>query len=315
MRIDDDDRKWLVDLLGESIHFDAPMARHTRFRVGGPAMAFARPCDLAALKRLTAGLWDRRLPYRIVGEGANLLVRDKGLRKIVIVLTNGLNAIRYSHETTDRPNAVAIEAMAGARLPALCRYARKDGLSGLEMLLGIPGTVGGAVRMNAGTALGEVGDALRSATFLLPDGRMETPSRAELDFRYRSLRGKEGAIVLGAVFGLQRNGASPDQLKAREQEILAARRKSQPHPADGHSAGCFFKNPPDGPPAGALIDRAGLKGIRIGGAMVSPRHANFIINTGRAAASDILALKERIQETVSRRFGIWLSPEVEIVGE
>jgi UDP-N-acetylmuramate dehydrogenase len=182
------------------------------------------------------------------------------------------------------------------------------------MLLGIPGTVGGAVRMNAGTHLGEVGDGVCTVSFLLPDGRTETAHRSELDFRYRGLRGKDGSIILGAVFALKKNGASPDQLKNQAREIIAERRKRQPHPGEGRSAGSFFKNPPDAPPAGALIESAGLKGVGIGGAMVSQRHANFILNTGKATASDILSLKERIQEAVFGRFGVRLIPEVEIVG-
>jgi UDP-N-acetylmuramate dehydrogenase len=205
--------------------------------------------------------------------------------------------------------------MAGARLSTVCRIASEQGLSGLEMALGIPGTVGGAVRMNAGTKEGAVGDVVCSVSFLLPDGRVETVPRNELDFRYRELRGLRGALILGAHFGLRKNGASPEELKARSKAILEERRKRQPAPVQGWSAGCFFKNPPGAPPAGALIDRAGLKGARIGGAMVSPRHANFILNTGKATAGDILALKAHIQETVYRQFGIELSPEVEIVGE
>lgn len=312
MKIDRETQKWLADLLGEGVDFDVPMAGHTSFRVGGPAPALARPGSLEVLKQVMSGLRDRRLPFMVIGGGTNLLVGDAGLRKIAIVLTNGLNTIRYSRENTDRP---CIEAMAGARLSTVCRSALEQGFSGMEMALGIPGTVGGAVRMNAGTKGGAVGDVVCSVSFLLPDGRVETVPRKELDFRYRELRGLRGGLILGAHFGLRKNGASPDELKSRGKAILAERRRRQPAPVQGWSAGCFFKNPPDAPPAGALIDRAGLKGARVGGAMVSPRHANFILNTGKAKAADILALKAHIQETVYRQFGIGLSPEVEIVGE
>ncbi len=288
------------------------MARHTSLRVGGPALALARPGDPALLERLAGGLRNRNLPFMVVGDGTNLLVRDGGLRKVVIVLTNALNTIRYSHDTGHRPG---IEAMAGVRLPVLCRRALDRGLSGLEMALGIPGTVGGAVWMNAGTGRGAVGDVIRSVRFLLPGGQVVEAPRDELDFQYRGLCGKAGAVVLSAVFGLHRNGASPGRLKERAREILADRRSRQPRSGQGHSAGCFFKNPPEGPSAGALIDRAGLKGRRVGGALVSPYHANFIINAGGATATDILSLKDRIQETVAGRFGIRLTPEVEIVGE
>lgn len=312
MTLDGDARRWLFDLLGDGVVFDEPMARHTSFRVGGPTPALARPKDRAALEGLAAGLRDRSIPFRVVGDGTNLLARDGGLREVVIVLTNALNTIKHSHETADQP---CIKAQAGVRLAALCRAALEEGVSGMEMALGIPGTVGGAVRMNAGTNLGAVGDAIQSATFLLPDGRVAEMDRSKLDFRYRGLRGMEDAVVMEAVFQLKRNGASPDILKDRAKKILAARRKRQPDLGGGWSAGCFFKNPPNGPPAGALIDRAGLKGVRVGGAMVSPRHANFIVNTGNAAAADILTLKDRIQETVQKRFGVWLMPEVEIVGE
>lgn len=311
MRLDNESGKWLRSLLGEAVLFDVSMSCHTRFQVGGPAPALAQPGDLLTLKQLTAGLKDRKIPFMLVGGGTNLLVSDKGLWKVVIVLTNGLNAIRYGLESGSN---VVLEALAGARLPSLCRFALEHGLLGAEALLGIPGTVGGAVRMNAGTRIGAVADILCSAWFLMPDGRVMTFLRNELDFRYRALSGKDGAIVLGAAFRLSKDGISKKQLKAISRNIIAKRRASQPRPAEGRSAGCFFKNPQDGPPAGALIDRAGLKGAQVGGAMVSMRHANFIVNTGAATASDILNLKDQVQEAVLKQFGLFLTPEVEIVG-
>jgi UDP-N-acetylmuramate dehydrogenase len=212
-----------------------------------------------------------------------------------------------------------VTALAGARLAALCRFAVDRGLSGMEFAIGIPGSVGGAIIMNAGTAAGSMADVLEAVTVLTPAGRIRRLAARTLSFGYRRFSlprevvlespGRP-TVILGGSFRM--TPVDADELKARVRRLVKARRAAQPQKQP--SAGSFFKNPPGGKPAGQLIDAAGLKGARIGDAAVSRQHANFIVNCGRATAADILALMDSIQQRVLARFGIQLEPEVEIVG-
>ena len=213
--------------------------------------------------------------------------------------------------------ATMISAMAGANLSALCRFAIHHGLSGLNFALGIPGTVGGAIRMNAGAWKGEIGDVLESIHVLHPDGRIETMDKTGLTFSYRSLSFAEennkdlsSSVIIEGRFLLSQQ--RPEILIAEADELLKTRKKSQP--TAFASAGCFFKNPADFESAGKLIDLAGGKGLRAGDAAVSEKHANFIVNQGRASAEDILRLMHMVQELVFKKFNILLEPEVKIVG-
>jgi len=314
MGIDPDTEKWLQHLLGRDVRLNEPMHRHTSFRVGGPADALATPGDVKTLARLIRGAQDRRLPFWVIGDGTNLLVRDGGIRGLVITLTGGFRDIA---DTGEFPDGVRIRAGAGARLQGICRYAVDRGLAGINFALGIPGTVGGAIQMNAGTKLGWMSDVLRELRVLLPDGTEATFRRTELDFHYRmlswegmSLGVSPQPIILEGVIAL--TPADPAALKNDAAEILADRRSRQPTRLP--SAGCFFKNPPGAEPAGWLIEAAGLKGTRVGGAEVSTRHANFIVNRKTATAADILSLMELIQEAVQNTFDVDLEPEVHILG-
>lgn len=257
--------------------FDEPLSRHTTFRVGGPADVLVEPRDeedLAGVLRAAAG---EGVPLRILGGGANLLVRDEGVRGAVVRLSS-----------LDRRRGSRVQA--GRSLSRLIRETLREGLGGLETLAGIPGTLGGAVRMNAGGRHGTVGDAVRAVEILTPAGEPRRLSRQDVGFRYRGTA-LDGNVVVAADLDLRPDPEAP----ARFASILEEKKRTQP--LDRPSAGCIFKNPP-GQAAGKLIEECGLKGARAGGARVSPRHANFIVNEGEATASDILRLIDLIRDRV-----------------
>lgn len=314
MAIDSETRKWFERHFEGNVKFDEPMSRHTSFRVGGPADVFILPRTVEELIMLIDYTRNRKMPCRIIGDGTNILVKDKGIRGVVAVMTRGLKKI--SHAGMESGHAI-VTAMAGARMNALCRYAIENGFSGMNFALGIPGTVGGGIMVNAGTSHGSIADILDSIVVLLPNGKTETILRKNLDYSYRNLvmNGETVStcqgdpLVLEGNFHLRRS--DPDRLKNEADEILKKRNKSQP---SSHSAGCFFKNPGSGKTAGELIDLAGLKGEKIGDARVSEKHANFIINTGSATANEIIDLMTLVQRKVLEIFNITLEPEVKIVG-
>jgi UDP-N-acetylmuramate dehydrogenase len=315
MTLPHDIRTWLTEHLGPRVKFDEPMSRHTSLRVGGPAEAFVTPAhkhEVVALVRLAR---EYSLPCLVIGDGTNLLVRDRGIQGLVVILTQALKSID-SIEQIQR--GVLVRAMAGARMASLCTYAIRSGLAGLAFALGLPGTVGGAITMNAGTALGTTGAILDSIDVLLSSGEERHLARRQLSFGYRELHWDPALadpvlgfpLIMAGCFNLQTD--ERQALEAQAAEIMHARRRWLPTRLP--SAGCFFKNPAAGPSAGELIDRAGMKGQRIGDAMVSSGHANFIVNTGKASAADILALAEEARERVAAKFDITLEPEVRIVG-
>ena len=315
MALDNDSIKWLASHFGGNVKFDEPMSRHTSLRVGGPAEAFVIPENIEELKGLIKWSWQHKLPYLIVGDGTNLLVKDSGINGIVVVLTKCLKTIAQTDTVTD---GVIVTAMAGARLRNLCSFALERGLEGINFAVGIPGTIGGGIMMNAGTAHGAMENALESINVLLPTGRSQRIKREKLVFSYRNLSFNNERIdsyqghpiVLDGCFCLR--PSDPEKLKKEAQAILKTRKERQP--AGLPSAGCFYKNPVYGKTAGELIELAGLKGKSIGGAEISSKHANFIVNRQRASAADFLALMELVEETVSKMFDIDLEREVKIVG-
>jgi UDP-N-acetylmuramate dehydrogenase len=309
-------RKWLSMTFGRSVVFDEPMSRHTYFHIGGPADAFVKPESVEKLKELILWCGNAGIPHWVMGRGSNILVKDGGIRGAVIVLQACLNHIQKK-EAHDR--GIRVKAMAGVGLQRLCRHAVRYGFGGMNFALGIPGSVGGGIRMNAGTVHGSMGDVVENITVLLPSGQVVDLTPNEMAFSYRNLsflspavlqeRGQ--AIILEACFSLFPR--TPDRLRREAEAILKNRSAAQP--VNEKSSGCFFKNPESGPPAGLLIEKAGLKGKSVGDAEVSARHANFIINRGRATAEDVLNLMEVVQEAVFKKFDILLKPEVHIVGE
>ena len=316
MSLDADARKWLADVTFGRVRYDEPMSCHTSFRVGGPAEAFVAPETSAELSALVAGLADREIPYQVVGGGTNLIVTDIGISGVVICLKPCMSEILIENISASEAR---VTVMAGTSLRLFCSHVIRKGLKGMNFALGIPGTVGGAIRMNAGTALGWISDVLESVTVLYPSGLQESIDRNALSFSYRKLMLPQFScgelfshetIIVSGKFSLVR--ASSTDLKQEAREILKNRKFRQP--ATLPSAGCIFKNPLVGRTAGELIDLCGLKGLRIGGAEVSVKHANFIVNTGSAVAADILSLMDRMRQTVFERFNVNLEPEVIVIG-
>ncbi|MCY3727627.1 MAG: UDP-N-acetylmuramate dehydrogenase [Nitrospira sp.] len=289
----------LSGIRGE-VAFDAPLAELTSLRIGGPADAFVSPEDVHDVCRIVRQAQTARIPIMVLG-GTNLLVQDGGIRGIVLSLAN-LAAIEIE-------DVRLVFAEAGARMPVLLGFAVHHGLSGLEWAAGIPGTVGGAVVMNAGTKLGAMQDCLDAIQMVDLEGRLVTYAAASVDFAYRSVSLPEG-VVVGAWLRL--TPASRETIDSRTKSYLQYRKQSQP--LSQPNAGSVFKNP-QGTTAGRLIEEAGLKGCRVGDAQVSTKHANFIVNLGQARSADVLQLIETIQREVSRQTGVMLELEWKVVGE
>ncbi len=279
-----------------------PMSRHTTFRVGGPADVLFLPESGEQVARALAAAKALDAPAYVVGNGSNLIVRDGGVRGLVVALGEGMGAI------TRDGNVVT--AQAGASLARVAAFAQAEGLSGLEFASGIPGTLGGGCAMNAGAYGGQLSDVLIDAE-VLTDGAVATLTREEMDMGYRTTRPlREGGVVLSARFALTED--DPQAIASRMRELNARRRDKQP--LNYPSAGSTFKRP-EGYFAGALIEGAGLKGRSVGGAQVSEKHAGFIVNTGGATAADILALIRIVQDEVRARYGVALETEVRVIGE
>jgi len=279
-----------------------PMSRHTTFRVGGPADVLFLPESEEQLLQALSIAREAGVPCFVIGNGSNLVVKDGGIRGLVIALGEGMAAIARAGET--------LTAWAGASLARVSAYAQASGLSGLEFASGIPGTLGGGCAMNAGAYGGQLSDVLVDGRVLL-DGVVRTLTVEEMQMGYRtSLPLRRGGIVISARFALTPD--DPEAIAARMRELNARRRDKQP--LNYPSAGSTFKRP-EGYFAGALIEQAGLKGKRVGGAQVSEKHAGFIVNTGGATAADILTLIGTVQDEVADRFGVRLETEVRILGE
>jgi len=285
------------------LRFDEPMARHTSFGVGGPADAFLLPADFDGVRAVCQLLSAREVPILPLGDGTNTLVSDAGWRGAVVCLTKGLRAISFREE--------AGSAEAGASLSVFSRQCQRAGLTGMEWACSVPGTVGGAMRGNAGAFGGETFDRLLSVEALdTRTGRVIPLKKEDLPHAYRRCDLPEGLLLLRGTFGLA--GGRPAEIEARMDDILGRRKATQP--LYERNAGCIFKNPA-GASAGLLIDRAGCKGLGVGGAVVSDLHANFMVNRGGATARDILALVERIRDRVRRHAGVELETEIRIIGE
>jgi UDP-N-acetylmuramate dehydrogenase len=301
------DRRTLFGDLDVDIEFDASVGAMTWFGIGGRADALIRPRSEEALAALFARCASSGTPMRVLGKGANLLVDDDGVDGIVVRLDHdAFTRLRFNaHGQVDR-----VLAMAGADLFTSVQDFSRQGLGGFTQMAGIPGTIGGAVRMNAGGIHGCIGDCIESVTCLDDRGERLVYDRSQLEFAYRHCNLPD-QLVLSAVLKLEPE--DPVQLRARVKDIFAAKKASQPM-AD-QSAGCVFRNPMvDGErvSAGRLIDEAGCKGERIGGAEVSPSHANFITTGPEATAGHVQALMDVVRQRVQAEHGITLEPEVVI---
>jgi len=296
-------RRALQDLLGERVRFDVPMARYTSLRVGGPADAVAEPADRAELRSVLRLCATHRLPHTLIGAGFNTVCLDGGLEGVLI----HLGRLRRLEE---RPGRL-LRAEAGVSHSQVANFCMQRGFAGLEFAAGVPGTVGGWVAMNAGIPGREMGDVVREVEVASPAGdRIRHLPREALHFRYRALRGlAAGSVIVSALFAVELS--TPASVRAEVERLLERRARTQPLSVP--SCGSVFKNPP-GDFAGRLIESAGLKGRRIGGAEISKLHANFIANVGRATAGDVLALMDEARSSVLRATGRHLEPEVRIVG-
>ncbi len=298
-----------TNLRGE-VKLHEPMSGHTSFRIGGIADALVSPVDRQDLVALLQEIRDQRLPWVVLGGGTNLLVRDGGFRGVAISL-NKMTSIEVSREYRSLGGSFAVVAVdAGAMLAKLLSFSVERGLTGFEFATGIPGTVGGAVCMNAGTAQGEMGDIIDTVTLVSPAGELILRHREEMGFGYRTANVPEDHVVLEAKIILRYGDAA--KIKARVKQIMAGRKERQPWGLP--NAGSVFKNPLD-ESAGKLIEAAGLKGLTVGGAQVSEKHANFIVNRGNAKAADVLKLMELIKEKVLDSHRVRLEPEIKIIGE
>jgi len=305
-KMDDEIRKEIQNLTHGNVRFDEPLCRYASIGVGGRADGLVFPDDPAVLEKLAAFLRARSIPFLPVGNGTNLIVRDGGYRGVVISLKN----LRDLHPLADVCGEPGIYAQAGVGLADLVSLSVREGMAGLEFCAGIPGSVGGAIKMNAGAYGREMKDVIHAVALTDQAGCIREYGRESLRFRYRCLDLAEGDIVVAATYRL--STGDREQIKERIRDILAKRKGK--HPLEYKNAGSIFRNPPERP-AGRIIEEAGLKGLRVGDAQVSEKHGNFIVNLGNARAKDITTLIGIIQEKVWAGQGITLEPEVVIIGE
>lgn len=285
------------------VRLNEPLAPYTTWKIGGPADALVVPRTKDQLVETVKLLHRSGMPWFALGRGSNLLVSDKGIRGVVIRLGGALETLRFE----------GVKAIAGGAYSfiKLSVMAGKEGLTGLEFAGGIPGSVGGAVYMNAGAHGSDVSRILQQAEVLLPTGELVTMQKEDFDYAYRhSKLQREQGIVTEAVFVLTRG----DRKEIAGAMAAYKDRRLRTQPLQLACAGSVFRNP-EGGFAARLVEEAGLKGLRVGGAEVSPLHANFIVNTGQATALDVLSLIEQVQNVVFQRFGVRLIPEVLVVGE
>ena len=295
--------KTLCEINGaENVLRDEPMKKHTTIRIGGPARCFCLPQTAAQLAETVEACEEAGEPWFILGNGSNVLVSDDGYDGVVIQLFHNFEAVRIE--------GCLMELEAGVLLVKAARLAAREGLTGLEFASGIPGTLGGALVMNAGAYGGEMKDVVREALVMRKDGKLLRLKREELELGYRtSVIAREGYVVLSVLLELRKG--DPEEIETRMQELRTARTEKQP--LEYPSAGSTFKRP-EGYFAGKLIMDAGLRGYRLGGAQVSEKHCGFVINTGDATAEDVMNLIRHVQSEVSRQFGVELEMEVKTLG-
>lgn len=287
----------------DNVYFEETMKKHTTFRIGGAADYYLCPHTPEEIREIIQVCREEQIPWFVIGNGSNLLVSDSGYRGAVIQIYRNFSRV-VCEETV-------IRAQAGALLSQIAAQAQKSSLTGFEFAAGIPGTLGGAVTMNAGAYGGEMKDVLKSATVLTGDGQIRRLSAEELKLGYRTSIIKSGEYtVLEAEIGLERG--DEEKIRSRMEELREQRKTKQP--LEYPSAGSTFKRP-EGYFAGKLIMDAGLRGFCVGGAQVSEKHCGFVINTGDATAADVVGLIREIQRRVEEQFGVKLEPEVRFLGE
>lgn len=294
----------LCGILGEeNVFTKEPMSRHTTFRAGGPADFFVTPEKEGQVRKTLFLLKEARVPCYIMGNGSNLLVGDGGYRGVILQICKKMNRIRIQD--------TVIQAQAGALLSKIAAEAQAKGLTGFEFASGIPGSLGGAVMMNAGAYGGEMKQVLTQAQVLNASGEIEDVLAEEMELGYRSsVFSRNGGVILSA--SIQLEPGEPPAIQSRMEELKFLRTSKQP--LEYPSAGSTFKRP-EGYFAGKLIQDAGLRGFQVGGAQVSEKHCGFVINKDQATAMDIRSLMEQVSEKVYAQFGVRLEPEVKLIGE
>ena len=297
-------REKFCELLGkDKVLFEEPMSSHTTFRIGGPAEVFLMPESYEQIRSALALCREEGVPYFVLGNGSNLLVSDSGYRGVIIQMDRNMGDIELK--------GTEIRACAGALLSSVAAAARKASLTGFEFAGGIPGTLGGAVVMNAGAYGGEMKDVLREVTVMTKEGDIRVIPSDRLELGYRtSIIKKTGYLVLEAVISLEKG--DPQAIQEKTKELASKRTEKQP--LDYPSAGSTFKRP-EGYFAGKLIMDSGLRGFRVGGAQVSEKHCGFVINTGGATAKDVKELMDHVIRTVKENYNITLETEVKFLGE
>ena len=292
-------------VLGDGrVMFHEPMKAHTTFRIGGPADCLIFPSSMEEVRQVFALLDRYEIPYTILGNGSNVLVRDKGVRGAIVKFNSPFSDIRLEEGTR-------IVAGAGASLKDVSVFAAEHGLTGMEFAVGIPGSLGGAVFMNAGAYDGEMRNVVAKVRSVAPDGSMHEFQAAELELGYRhSIFQTNGHAICEVELKLVSGEGSTIRMKMDD----LTRRREERQPLEMPSAGSTFKRP-TGYFAETLIDQTGLKGLKVGGAQVSEKHAGFVVNTGDATAEDVLGLISEVQRRVFEKHGVKLYPEVRIIGE
>lgn len=295
----------LERLLGDRLQVDAPLAARTSVRVGGAAELFATPASPEALSEVLARCAEHDVPFRVLGGGANTIVSDVGVRGVVVRLPPEL----FPEESGEDANGPWVRLGAGQPITSIVRHAKGRGLTGMEFMAGIPGTIGGAVYMNAGTRTGWTGSIVEEIGVCEPEG-YRVLTREEVGFTYRHTSLSPMAVVVWAKFRL----AYGDVRASREEMEQDIARRKRTQPLNLPNSGSVFRNP-DGDHSARLIEACGLKGHRIGDAQISEVHANFIVNRGNARAVDVVALMKRMQDEVLARHGVRLVPEVKLFGD
>lgn len=298
----------LEEQIKHKIKYNEPMSKHTTFKIGGPADYFIQMENIEEIKEIIKKANENQIPITIIGNGSNILVTDKGIRGITLKIEIG--KIEFSNGSTK----IEMTVGAGEKLGKLAQYCLKEGITGLEELAGIPGTIGGAIKMNAGAHGKEIKDIIKSVKCVDYQGNEKQFTKEELDFGYRSsIFKKQKYIIVEAVLELQKLPKEKrEEIKQKMQKYMAYRKEKQP--IELPSAGSTFKRGNDFITA-KLIEEAGLKGYSIGGAQVSTKHSGFIINKGNATAKDVLELVEYIKNVVYEKFNKKIELEIEIVGE
>lgn len=290
-----------------SLLSDEPMKNHTSIKIGGPADLFAMPETQDEFIDLIKTAYNENISLTIIGDGTNLLIKDKGIRGLVISTSRFKQEIKASKIDSETS---LITTVSGTKLSTLCNYALKNSFQGLEFAAGIPGTIGGAVAMNAGTPGGTISDIIDSIKIMTKQGEVKKIDKVDLSFAYRKLNDITGIIIESSF--LLKSG-DKEQIKKAYHKNLNNKKSTQPFSLK--SAGCIFKNPENAESAGKLIDLAGLKNEKIGEAIVSEQHANFILNLGSAKCEDVLKLKELIEKKILNLYSVRLQTEIVIKGE